>query len=100
MNDTFHAESKLPLSRAARAVFETEGVRSPSRATLCRWIRKGKLGVKLESKRFNGNYLTSIEAIKRFIAEIDRITEPRDVRQQRRAKELSNISSTLDQLGL
>ena len=96
----FDDELKLPLTVAARVVFEAEGVKPPSRATLCRWIRKGKLGVMLESKRFNGNYLTSTEAIKRFIAEVDRIAEPRDVRQQRRAKQLETVSSTLDELGI
>jgi len=100
MNDSFQGEQKLPLTLAARRVFESEGVKPPSRATLCRWIRKGKFGVKLESKRFNGNYLTSADAIRRFIAAVDRATEPNDIRAKRRAKELSIITNTLDDLGI
>lgn len=96
----FESEEKLPLTVAARMVFEHNGVRSPSRATLCRWIRKGKAGVKLECRRFNGNYQTSVEAILRFVNAVDEKVESRFKRDARRRRELNRVSQILDDMGI
>ena len=96
----FVSETKLPLTVAAKQAFEGCKTRPPSRATLFRWIRKGKFGVRLESRRFNGNYQTSVEAIVRFIDAVDRETDRPTAKEQRRTKELNRVSDELDDLGL
>ena len=96
----FALETKLPLTVAAKLVFDARRTRPPSRATLFRWIRKGKFGVKLESRRFNGNYQTSVEAIERFIDAVDRTTNPPTAKELARTKELNRVSDELDNLGL
>ena len=74
--EAFAEEEKFPLTIAAKHAFGIHRVRPPSRATLFRWIRKGKLGIKLQSRRFNGGYQTSIEAIHRFIEAVDEAAAP------------------------
>lgn len=96
----FDSETKMPLTLAAKQAFEGCETRPPSRATLFRWIRKGKFGVRLESRRFNGNYQTSVEAILRFIDAVDLATSPEREKEHRRAKQLDKISNALDELGL
>ena len=96
----FDGEEKLPLTTAAKIAFSSRRSRPPSRATLFRWIRKGKLGIKLESRRFNGNFQTSVEAILRFIDRVDRAAESRSTRIARRSIELDRVARKLDELGL
>ena len=98
--DAFAAEEKFPLTIAAKHAFGIHRVRPPSRATLFRWIRKGKLGVKLQARRFNGAYQTSVEAIHRFIDAVDEAAAPVERSRQRRKQQLDNISSELDRLGI
>jgi hypothetical protein len=96
----FKAEVKLPLTTAAKVAFASQKTRPPSRATLFRWIRKGKCGVRLESRRFNGNYQTSVEAIMRFVQAVDCATENPLSKESRRSNELKRVSRVLDDLGI
>ena len=98
--DAFADEEKFPLTIAAKHAFAIHRVRPPSRATLFRWIRKGKLGIKLQSRRFNGGYQTSVEAIHRFVAAVDEAAAPVERVRQRRKQQLDNISIELDRLGI
>jgi hypothetical protein len=46
-------------------------------STLWRWHRVGKAGVHLEAARLPGGYVTSIEAIQRFVERLtDRLDSP------------------------
>ena len=96
----FDAELKLPLTTAAKLSFASQKTRPPSRATLIRWIRKGKCGVRLESRRFNGNYQTSVEAIMRFVRAVDCATDNPMSKESRRSNELERVSQVLDDLGI
>ena len=58
-------ERSITLSEAAKVLPEVNG-RRPHAATVWRWARKGINGVRLETCRVGGRYVTSIEALERF----------------------------------
>jgi len=61
-------EKLLPLGKACQFLNATRGERVAT-STLCRWILRGKSGVRLDAVRLNGNgWLTSREALARFAA--------------------------------
>ena len=64
----------------------------------CKVCRKGKFGVKLETRRFNGRYETTVEAVHTFLAAVNRAAEPKNVVVDRREKELAIVSTRLTQL--
>lgn len=99
-DESFSEEAKFPITTAAKLTFEAHLVRAPSRATLVRWIRKGKYGIKLQARRFNGNYQTSVEAINRFINAVDVAAESFDRKFERRKQQLDHVSAELDRLGM
>jgi hypothetical protein len=60
-------ENILSLSQARNELDKVTGHR-PDKATLCRWIKRGVGGVKLEAVRLGGRSIyTSTEALHRFI---------------------------------
>lgn len=59
-------EDVLTLQDARHVVGEIHG-RKPDKTTLYRWCLHGVRGVKLESVRLGNRYLTSRQAITRFI---------------------------------
>jgi hypothetical protein len=66
-------ETKLGLAAAARRFPPLRAERPRHPATLTRWIQRGILGpggqrVRLEAVRAGGSWITSIEAIERFMA--------------------------------
>lgn len=99
-DESFAEEVKFPITTAAKMTFDAHLVRAPSRATLVRWIRKGKYGIRLQSRRFNGNYQTSVEAINRFIKAVDVAAESVDRKFERRKQQLDHVSAELDRLGM
>ena len=50
-DESFAEEAKFPITTAAKLTFDAHLVRAPSRATLVRWIRKGKYGINLQARR-------------------------------------------------
>jgi hypothetical protein len=58
-------ETVLTLADAAAKLPKMHGKR-PHIATLWRWITYGIRGVRLESRRLGGRFVTSIEALDRF----------------------------------
>ena len=68
-----NTEQVLTFTEASKVLPPIGGKRThPS--TLWRWARKGVRGVKLETRRLGGRFVTSIEALDRFskdLAEVD-----------------------------
>jgi hypothetical protein len=90
------AETTLGLSAAARRLPPLRGGRPVHAATLCRWIITGIRGpdggrVRLEAVRVGGAWMTSLEALERFLAALSAragdATAPRTPGQRRRASE-------------
>jgi len=66
-------EKLLPLGKACQFLNATRG-EHVSTSTLCRWILRGKSGVRLDAVRLNGNgWQTSREALSRFAAALSAI---------------------------
>ena len=62
-------EDILTFSETAKRLPEINGRRIAA-ATLWRWARRGLKGVRLESRKLGGRYVTSIEAVDRFAARL------------------------------
>lgn len=63
-------EKLYPLGKACSFIERTRGEKV-STSALCRWILRGKEGVKLDAIRLNGGgWWTSREAIKRFAVQL------------------------------
>lgn len=88
----------LPLNQAVRIVFRELDAKPPHQQTAIRWARKGKLGIRLQTRRFNGQYQTTVDHVREFLAAIEKASEPRDVQRDRRRKQLDRVSSELDEL--
>ena len=58
-------ENLVTFSQAS-AILPRIGGKRPHVSTIWRWARKGCRGVKLETVRLGGRFLTSIEALERF----------------------------------
>ncbi len=60
-----HDEQIVTFSEAAKALPKVNG-RRPHASTIWRWARKGIQGVRLETRRLGGRFVTSLEALERF----------------------------------
>lgn len=60
------SESVLSLGQAIAELDKATGVR-PHKSTLVRWIVRGAHGVRLDGCRIGRNWVTSSEALNRFI---------------------------------
>lgn len=58
-------EQVLTFSEATKALPPVNGKR-PHASTIWRWARKGVNGIRLETRRLGGRFVTSIEALERF----------------------------------
>ena len=65
-------EQTHPLPEACGFIPSTRPGKKVNVSTMTRWITKGSHGVKLEAVRVPGGWLTSREAIQRFV---ERLTE-------------------------
>lgn len=66
-------ECVVTFSEAAKVLPRVNG-RRPHASTIWRWARKGVQGVKLETRRLGGRFVTSVEALERFskaLADVD-----------------------------
>src|SRR5262245_51788545 len=101
--------SALSLSKAARQFPSFRQNRPVAPSTVFRWIRFGVLlpdgrRVRLEAIRLGGRWLTSAQAIERFIAcqtpqfSDGPVSTPRTVRQRQRAAE--RAGEELEQMGI
>lgn len=63
---TVLSESILSVAQARVELHKVTGKR-PDRATIHRWILRGVAGVKLDGVRVGRDWVTSVEAIHRFI---------------------------------
>lgn len=72
-------EKLIPLGKAATFLSATRGEKvSPS--SLCRWILRGKHGVRLDAVRMGGGgWWTSREALARFAAALSAIAAGRSI---------------------
>lgn len=60
------SESVLTFSQARVELQNISGAR-PDKATLSRWVLRGIKGIKLEAVKVGPNWVTSMEALNRFI---------------------------------
>ena len=88
-------EQPLSLSDAAKALPRINGKR-PHSSTLWRWARKGLQGVKLETRRLGGRFVTSIEALERFSKQLAEIELPDSGPVLRREKSRTEHQRQLD----
>ena len=68
-------EKILTFSEAARRLPKVGGKR-PHPSTIWRWGRKGLHGIRLETRRVGGRFVTSEEALERFTKELAEIEPP------------------------
>ncbi len=61
------SEDVLTLTQARAELSQIAG-RRPDKATMARWIHRGVGGVRLDAIRLGREYLTSRQALTRFIA--------------------------------
>jgi len=106
MIDIF-SDSTLTLSQASKILPTGRNGARPHLSTLIRWIQHGAKApdghaVKLEAVRFGEKWLTSREAVARFVEELtprlDDRQLPRTPNRQRR--EAERASRELDKLGI
>jgi hypothetical protein len=92
-------ETLLPLHDVAGLVPPGRGRRTHV-STVHRWVQRGVGGVRLEAIRVGGRWLSSREALGRFVAALTaRTTVPQDEAATRRATpEL--VEEELDRLGI
>jgi hypothetical protein len=91
------SETPISLAVTARRLPPLRGGRPVSPATVCRWILHGIRArdgrrVRLEAARVGGAWMTSVEALERFLAALsavpgDMAVAPRTPTQRRRASE-------------
>lgn len=60
------SESVLSLRQAQEELLQSTGLR-PDKATIIRWIMKGRQGAKLDAVKVGNQWITSLEALHRFI---------------------------------
>lgn len=61
-------ENHRTIRQAQQDIHEASGVR-PDKSTVIRWILKGKSGIRLDAVRIGNAWVTSSEAVTRFITE-------------------------------
>jgi hypothetical protein len=60
------SESVLTIPQARIDILNATGIK-PDTATICRWILRGRKGVKLEAVKVGNQWITSIESLNRFL---------------------------------
>jgi hypothetical protein len=60
------SESVLSLRQAQEELLQSTGIR-PDKATIIRWIMKGRQGVKLAAVKVGNQWITSSESLHKFI---------------------------------
>jgi hypothetical protein len=73
--DRLLGESNLLVQNLAKSLPHGRGSRSIHPGTLRRWIHKGVRGVRLEAVRLGGRWMTSYEAVERFMAALTNTVE-------------------------
>ena len=68
-------EQIVTFTEAAKLLPKMNGKR-PHASSIWRWARKGVQGVRLESRRIGGRFVTSIEALERFTEKLAAIDLP------------------------
>jgi len=79
-----HDEQIITFSEAAKSLPAING-RKPHASTIWRWARKGVNGIRLETRRLGGRFVTSLEALERFsekLAGIDVDGTPFEARER------------------
>lgn len=89
-------EPLISLAEAAKCFPRHRG-RHPHIQTLYRWTRHGRKGVRLESV-WAGHLCTSREAIRRFMAAVDRVGREQDAPPPPRRRR--DTARQLDRLGI
>ena len=82
------SETIVSFSEAAARLPRINGKKIHA-SSLWRWARKGIHGVRLETRRLGGRFVTSLEALDRFakrLAEIDPPERPPRSRSRRKAR--------------
>jgi hypothetical protein len=70
-------EKPLTFSQAARLIPSGMGDSGPAHvSTIYRWAQKGQDGVRLEAVRLGGRWVTSAEAIQRFVEAVTEAYAP------------------------
>jgi hypothetical protein len=74
---------------------------NPHISTLIRWWKRGVKGVKLETLIVGGRRYTSVEAIQRFLAQLNEPgPDPNRSLSQRRKEDISRVEMELDAEGI
>ncbi len=68
-------ERVVTFTEAAKLLPKMNGKR-PHASSVWRWARKGVQGVRLESRRVGGRFVTSVEALERFTERLAAIDLP------------------------
>ncbi len=102
-------ETILSFSEAAARLPRINGKKIHA-SSLWRWARKGIHGIRLETRRLGGRFVTSLEAIERFskrLAEVDppeRLPRPRSRRKARstaqRCRDVEQAHQDLEKHGI
>lgn len=106
-----HDEQIVTFSEAAKALPKVNG-RRPHASTIWRWARKGISGIRLETLRLGGRFVTSLEALERFsitLAEIEpsgsrtaesTVTTPKLRTDAQRTKAVADANRELEASGI
>ncbi len=78
----------LALSAAARALGQGRNGRPMSPTTVARWANVGLFGVRLETCHRGGIQFTSMDALRRFFADVEQARQPRVVGRHRKVKKV------------
>ena len=102
-------EQCLTFSEAAKRLPKFGG-RFVHTSTLWRWSTKGLRGVRLETRRLGGRFVTSVEALDRFgaaLAKVDNerrnappIAIPKPRTEKRRERQIESAKSQLRAAGI
>lgn len=100
-------EKTLTFSEAAAILPMFNGKR-PHTSTVWRWARKGCRGVRLESLRLGGRFVTSVQALERFgqaLAEADNLPQasvrkPATPTAKQRERSIQHAEDVLHKAGI
>jgi hypothetical protein len=99
-------ENVVTLSEAAAHLPRLNG-RKPHTSTLWRWARKGIRGIKLETRRVGGRFVTSVEALDRFAKTLSEIPladrpdpPPKPPTDRQRQRSVEQAERTLAKAGI
>jgi hypothetical protein len=95
-------ETILSIPQAAKRVPSQRNGAPTHASTVLRWILKGVKGVRLEGARMGGRWVTSVEAMQRFSAELTKAKLPQVESQasSRSDQQAELVERELDALGL